>query len=135
MLVERRVEGCSLSRFEAATGLKLTTNERVKDDLPPISTFLNRLLALTIALQNILFGVFEELIATRVQGAIASGTHDVRLETLQADSFLVRDRWTIYTHLATGAETRLLTIVQKVRNRPISRDAGLDHRRDPRAIL
>jgi predicted RNA methylase len=135
MLVEGRIEGCSLSRFEAATGLKLTTDEGLKDDLPPISIFLNRLLALTIAMQNILFGVFEELIATRVQGAIASGTYDVGLETLKADSFIVRDRRAIYTHLATGAETRLLTIMQKVRNRPVSLDTALDHRRDPRAVL
>ena len=135
MLVECRVDGCSLSKFEDSTGLKLTTKEGLKDELPPISTFLNRLLALPIALQNILFGVFEELIATRVQGAIASGTYDVGLETLQADSFIVRDRRTIYTHLGSGAETRLLTIVQKVRNRPVALDAALEHRRNPRAVL
>ncbi|MET4449262.1 hypothetical protein ABIB75_007575 [Bradyrhizobium sp. GM2.2] len=50
-----KVEGCSLERFEDATGLKLTDINGLRDDLPPITSFLNRLLALTIDLQNILF--------------------------------------------------------------------------------
>lgn len=135
MLVEGRVEACGLGTFEDATGLKLTTQDGMKEELPPISTFLNRLLALPIAMQNTLFGVFEELIATRVQGAIASGIYDVGLETLHADSFVIRDRRTIYTHFGSGAETRLLTIVQKVRNRPVPLERALEHLRDPRAAL
>ena len=82
----------------------------IKDELPPITTFLNRLLALTIELQSILFTAFEQLLDAKVQGAIASGVYDVGLETLTAESFIVTDRKTIYTHPATGAETRLLTI-------------------------
>ena len=54
----------------------------IKDELPPITTFLNRLLALTIRLQNILFTAFEQLLTTRIEGAIASGVYDVGLETL-----------------------------------------------------
>ena len=48
LLVRGKVEGCSLERFEAATGLKLMDANGIKDELPPITTFLNRLLALTI---------------------------------------------------------------------------------------
>ena len=59
----------------------------IKDELPPITTFLNRLLALTIDLQNVLFTAFEQLLAARIEGAIASGTYDVGLETLRAESF------------------------------------------------
>ncbi|MFX8778354.1 strawberry notch C-terminal domain-containing protein, partial [Acinetobacter baumannii] len=76
------------------------------DDLPPITTFLNRLLALTIDLQNILFMAFEQLLTARIEGAIASGTYDVGLETLRAESFTVCARDTIYTHPGTSAETR-----------------------------
>ncbi|MEO8245218.1 MAG: strawberry notch family protein, partial [bacterium] len=43
------VAGCSLMAFEEATGLNLCDDNGLKDDLPPITTFLNRLLALTIA--------------------------------------------------------------------------------------
>jgi hypothetical protein len=60
-----------------------------------------------------------------VQGAIASGVYDVGLETLTAESFVVTDRRTIYTHPATGAETRLLTIAEKRRNRPMTLDDAL----------
>jgi predicted RNA methylase len=119
LIVRGKIEGCSLERFESATGLKLTDSNGIKDDLPPITTFLNRLLALTIELQGILFTAFEQLLDARVQGAIASGVYDVGLETLTAESFVVTDRRTIYTHPATGAETRLLTISEKRSNRPM----------------
>src|SRR6202034_3117349 len=91
----------------------------MKDELPPITTFLNRLLALTINLQNVLFTAFEQLLAARIEGAIAGGTYDVGLETLTADSLVVTDRRTIYAHPGTGAETRLLTIARRERNKPV----------------
>ena len=135
LLVAGKVDGCSLQMFEDATGLKLMDANGIKDELPPITTFLNRLLALTIDLQNILFAAFEQLLAARIEGAIASGAYDVGLETLRAESFTVIERRTIYTHPATGAETRLLTIQQRERNRPVTLDAALDHFHDPRAVL
>ena len=98
LLVRGKVEGCSLERFEDATGLKLMDANGIKDELPPITTFLNRLLALTIDLQNVLFTAFEQLLAARIEGAIASGTYDAGLETLRAESFVVTDRRVIYTH-------------------------------------
>jgi predicted RNA methylase len=135
LLVRGKVEGCSLQAFEDATGLKLMDANGIKDELPPITTFLNRLLALTIDLQNVLFTAFEQLMIARIEGAIASGTYDVGLETLQAESFVVTDRRTIYTHPGTGAETRLLTITQRERNRPVTLDEVLDRLSDPRAVL
>ncbi|MCU0732755.1 MAG: strawberry notch family protein, partial [Hyphomonas sp.] len=45
LIVRGKIDGCSLQRFEAATGLKLMDANGIKDDLPPITTFLNRLLA------------------------------------------------------------------------------------------
>jgi predicted RNA methylase len=135
LLVMGKVEGCTLQTFEDATGLKLTDSTGIKDELPPITTFLNRLLALTIDLQNILFTAFEQLLTARIEGAIASGTYDVGLETLRAESFIVTDRQTIYTHPGTSAETRLLTITQRERNRPVTLDEALDRRSDPRSVL
>src|SRR6185312_4183913 len=135
LLARGKVDGCSLDRFEDATGLKLTDTNGLKDELPPITTFLNRLLALTIELQNILFTAFEQLLTARIEGAIASGIYDVGLETLRAESFIVTDRRTIYAHPATGAETRLLTISQRERNHPVQLDDALDRLCDARAIL
>jgi predicted RNA methylase len=134
LLVRGKVEGCSLQAFEDATGLKLMDANGIKDELPPITTFLNRLLALTIDLQNVLFTAFEQLLTARIEGAIASGIYDVGLETLRAESFVVTDRRAIYTHPGTGAETRLLTIMQRERNRPVTLDGALDRLSDPRAV-
>jgi len=135
LLVSGKVEGCSLDRFESATGLKLMDDNGIKDELPPITTFLNRLLALTIDLQGVLFSAFEHLLTAKVDGAIRSGVYDIGLETLQAESFVVTDSQVIHAHPGTGAETRLLTITRRERNRPTSRDDALGHLSDPRARL
>ncbi len=130
LLVRGKIEGCSLQRFETATGLRLMDANGIKDDLPPITTFLNRMLALTIELQGVLFTAFEQLLNARIEGAIAAGTYDMGLETLRAESFVVTDRETIYTHPGTGAETRLLTIKQRQRNRPVTLDEALSRLRE-----
>jgi len=135
LVVRGKVEGCSLEMFEDATGLNLTDANGIKDELPPITTFLNRLLALTIDLQHVLFTAFEQLLTARIEGAIASGTYDAGLETLRAESFVVADRRVIYTHLETGAETRLLTITERRRNRPVTLDEALDRLSDSCAAL
>jgi len=135
LIVRGKVEGCSLERFESATGLKLMDTNGIKDELPPITTFLNRLLALTIELQGILFTAFEQLLDAKVAGAIASGVYDIGLETLTAESFVVIERSNIYTHPATGAETRLLTIAERRRNRPTTLDTALGWLDDPHARL
>ena len=129
------VAGCSLGAFEDATGLSLTDDNGLKDDLPPITTFLNRLLALTIHMQGILFTAFEELLAQRIEGAIAAGVYDLGLETLRAESFQVTDARVIYTHPGSGAETQLLSIAQKQRNMPLSLADALDWLEDPKARL
>ncbi|MBB3965821.1 strawberry notch-like NTP hydrolase domain-containing protein [Rhizobium metallidurans] len=131
------VAGCSLETFEAITGLSLTSDEGgLKDELPPIHTFLNRMLALTIAMQNLLFEAFEQLLAARIEGAIAAGVYDRGLETLTADRMTVKDRRLIYTHPVTGAQSHLLTIERMDRNKPmLLADALGLVERDPRARL
>jgi len=129
------VAGCSLGAFEDATGLNLTDDNGLKDDLPPITTFLNRLLALTIDMQAVLFAAFEELLDQRIEGAISAGVYDLGLETLRAESFCVTDARVIYTHPGSGAETQLLTIAEKRRNAPTSLADALDWLDDPKARL
>jgi predicted RNA methylase len=125
LLVAGKVEGCSLETFEAATGLSLMDSNGMRDVLPPITTFLNRLLALTIDLQNLIFAVFEQLLAARIEGAIAAGVYDIGLETLMAESFVVTDRRAIHTHATSGAETQLLAILRRERNEPPSVEEAL----------
>ncbi|WP_026155648.1 strawberry notch family protein [Paracoccus sp. N5] len=129
------VAGCSLGAFEDATGLSLTDDNGLKDDLPPITTFLNRLLALTIDMQAVLFSAFEELLDQRIEGAIAAGVYDLGLETLRAESFRVTEARVIYTHPGSGAATQLLTIAEKRRNTPTSLADALDWLDDPQARL
>ena len=129
------VQGCTLGQFEDATGLTLSDANGLKDDLPPITTFLNRLLALTIDMQGVLFSAFEDLLEGRIEGAIAAGVYDLGLETLRAESFRVTDRRVIYTHPGSGAETQLLTIAQRVRNRPVCLADALAWLDDPKARL
>ena len=136
LLFAGKVEGCSLEAFQAATGLHLTDQDgSLREELPPITTFLNRLLALTIELQNTLFGVFEDLLRARIEGAQASGTYDVGVETLTAESLVVTDRRSLYVHPQTGAETQVFTIRRRERNRPFSLAEALDRADDPRALL
>ena len=131
-----KVECCSLTRFEETTGLDLSDRDgSLREDLPPITTFLNRLLALPIALQNGLFAVFEELLASRIESAIAAGSYDVGVETLTADSLRIAERRTIHTHAASGAETRLFKVMRRDRNRPLPAGDALALARDPRARL
>lgn len=114
------IEGCSLETFETITGLSLTAEEGgLKDELPPIHTFLNRMLALAIAMQNLLFDAFEQLLAARIEGAIAAGVYDKGLETLTADRMTVKERKLVYTHPVTGAQSHLLTIERMDRNKPM----------------
>jgi predicted RNA methylase len=136
LLYMGKVDGCSLQAFEDATGLRLTDNDgSLREDLPAITTFLNRLLALTIDLQNTLFGVFDDLFQAKVEGAIASGTYDIGVETIMAESLVVTDRRTLYTHPQSGAETRLFTITRRDRNRPFTLAEALERARDRHAKL
>lgn len=137
LLQAGRIEACSLDRFESITGLSLTSEEGgLRDELPPIQTFLNRMLALTIAMQNVLFEAFEQLLAARIEGAIAAGIYDKGLETIAADSMTVTERRLIYTHPVTGAQSHLLTIERRDRNAPmLLHDVQALVGRDPRAKL
>jgi hypothetical protein len=91
----------------------------LREELPPITQFLNRVLALRIAMQNRLFASFEQLLEARIEAAVAAGIYEIGVETLIAESFRVVERRTVYTHAATGAETRCYRVLRKDRNRPL----------------
>jgi predicted RNA methylase len=119
LLYAGKIDGCSLADFQDRTGLDLTDQDgSLKEELPPITQFLNRVLALRIDLQNTLFAAFEQLLEARIEAAIASGTYDIGVETLIAESFHIAERRTVCTYAATGAETRCDRVLRKDRNRP-----------------
>ena len=122
-----RVEGCSLTKFQDATGLDLLDEDgSLREELPPITQFLNRVLALRIDLQNTLFAAFEGLLEARIEAAIAAGFYDIGVETLTAESFRVAERRTVHTHAATGAETRCYRVLRKDRNHPLPLAEAID---------
>ena len=120
------VPGWSLGRFEEATGLKLTYEGALKEDLPPMPKFLNRLLALPIEEQNALFAELESRVESNIEQAVEAGTYEVGVETLRADSLTVTGSETLYTHPDTCAETALVEILRRDRLAPTTADAALD---------
>lgn len=73
-----------------------------------MSKFLNRLLALKVDEQNIVFGEFESLRQQKYDDAIASGTLDTGISNVKADKISVNQEETIYTDEKTGSETKYI---------------------------
>ena len=112
------LDAMTLETFMARTSLKLLDEDgglKPPDDLPPIHTFLNRLLALRIADQNALFADFDRILSGILEKAAASGDLDRGLEDIEAEELEVTDQETIRTDVVTGAETALITFSLKVR--------------------
>ena len=120
-----RIEGWNAERFQESTGLKIVHEGGLKDDLPPMPKFLNRLLALPIAEQNQLFAELEERIAANIEQAIEAGSYEVGVETVTADSLAVAGRETLYEHPGTGAATELVEIVRRDRLEPTGAETAL----------
>ena len=119
------IPGWSLDRFADATGLKLVHEGNLKEDLPPMPRFLNRLLALPIDEQNQLFAELEERIAANIEQAMEAGAYEVGVETVRADSLAIAGRATLYEHPGTGAVTELVEIVRRDRLEPLDADTAL----------
>ena len=119
------IEDWSLERFETATGLSLTYEGGLKEDLPPMPKFLNRLLALPIAEQNALFAALEERIAALIAEAMESGSYDRGVEIVHADSLVLASREPVFTHEATGAVTELCEIQRRDKLEPLTAEAAL----------
>lgn len=118
----------TLEDFQTKTGLSLMDAEgqlRGSEDLPPINTFLNRLLALRIADQNALFAEFEAILSGVLERAAASGQLDHGVEDIAAEDLEVLSEEVVRTDAATGAETRLVTFSLRTRRELLSAEAAL----------
>ena len=120
------VDGWTLERFETATGLSLLTGEgAVREALPPMSRFLNRLLALPIDDQNALFAALEVRIAAKVAEAVEGGVYEQGVETVRADSLTLESREAVFVHAASGAATALCAIRRRDRLKALTADGAL----------
>ena len=105
-----KIAAMTIDEFERKTALKLRDGEgglASAENLPPLHTFLNRMLALRIADQNALFDEFETRLRAILERAEASGQLDKGVEDVVPDEVeLISD--TVIRTDKTGAETRLL---------------------------
>ncbi|MCC5655121.1 strawberry notch family protein [Nostoc sp. XA013] len=116
-----------LGTFEQMTRLSLTSHEGgMKIDLPPLRQFLNRLLALRIGMQNIIFERFELLLSQQIEAAIAAGIFEAGVETLRAERFTVESCEPVYIHPQTGSVTNYLKIERTQRNNIKTADEMLE---------
>jgi hypothetical protein len=124
-LARGELDSLTLAAFERKTGLSLLDADgRLKgpDELPPINTFLNRVLALRIADQNALFADYEKILAGVIERAAAAGQLDHGVEDIVADDLRVLSEDVVRTDPATGAETRLVTFSLRTRRDFLSAD-------------
>jgi predicted RNA methylase len=121
LLYAGKLQSVSFASFQKLTGLKLEgEGGSLREDLPPIQRWLNRLLALRIALQNAIFDEFMGLIEARVAAAREAGTLDLGVETVPVDSFEILDDRVLRTDPRSGATTHLLRVELTRRLRPMS---------------
>jgi predicted RNA methylase len=120
LLFAGKLASVSLGRFQELTGLRLEAEGgALREDLPPIQRWLNRLLALRIDLQNAIFDEFLGLIEARVAAAREAGTLDQGVETVPVDRFEILDDAVIRTDPCSGATTHLLRLELARRFRPM----------------
>ena len=117
-----------LDRFEEATGLKLTYDGTIREDLPPMPRFLNRLLALPIDEQNALFAELETRIEAAIEQAVEAGTFERGVETIHADGLSLASREPLFEHEGSGAVTELVEIARRDRLEPLTAEAALRRR-------
>jgi hypothetical protein len=118
-----RGEGVSiaLSDFEQQTGLQLRDPQTggPRRETPDIRQFLNRLLSMTVESQEGVFHDFSQRLDQVIELAMQQGTFDVGVETLKADAIEKRQETVIATEPATGAETRHVELLVRVRRHPL----------------
>ncbi len=121
LLYAGKIQSVSFGRFQELTGLRLEAEGgSLREDLPPIQRWLNRLLALRIALQNAIFEEFLGLIEARVAAAREAGTLDLGVETVPVESFEILGDRLLRTDPRSSATTHLLRLELVRRLRPMS---------------
>ncbi len=109
------------------TGLRLVTREgALLEELPPIQRFLNRVLALPIALQNAVFSALMEKINLALARARDAGRLDVGLETLRGDRITAGAAQELRCCETTGAITSLVPVKVEQRRSYLSAAAVLE---------
>lgn len=116
-----RVEGVTMTDLEKGMGLKMRDeNGEAAKELPPMSTFLNRVLSLTIDHQNRVFNAFSERLDDVIAKAEKAGTLDTGIESYKADKISKVSEQVVFTDPRSGAETKHVHLLSQTRNHPVS---------------
>lgn len=127
LLHDGKLASTTLEAFTELTGLKLINADdgSLLEHLPPIQRWLNRILALRIALQNAIFDEYLGLIEARVEAAREAGTLDLGVESIMAERITILDRTVIRRDPVSGAETEILRLETEERYKPVALDRAL----------
>ncbi len=121
LLAMGKLKSTSLAEFQRMSGLELTDQDGIlREDLPPIQRWLNRILAMRIAVQNAIFDEFLTLVETRVAAAKEAGTFDIGVETISVEACQVLSDTVIRTDPVTGATSHLLELSLTQRRKVLS---------------
>lgn len=121
LLAMGKLKSTSLAEFQRMSGLELTDQDGIlREDLPPIQRWLNRILAMKIAVQNAIFDEFLTLVETRVSAAKEAGTFDIGVETVAVEACEVLSDTVIRTDPVTGATSHLLELSLTQRRKVLS---------------
>ena len=121
LLATGKLKSTTLAEFQMMSGLELTDQDGVlREDLPPIQRWLNRILAMKIAVQNAIFDEFLTLVETRVSAAKEAGTFDIGVETIAVEACEVLSDTVIRTDPVTGATSHLLELSLTQRRKVLS---------------
>jgi predicted RNA methylase len=120
LLFDGKLRSITFGEFQRLTGLELEgEGGGLKEELPPIQRWLNRILALRIHLQNAIFDEYLGLIKARVEAAREAGTLDLGVESINAERITILDRTVIRRDPVSGAETEILRLETEERYKPI----------------
>lgn len=122
----------SVEDFETKTALKLRSDEGAAvapESMPPLHTFLNRLLALKISDQNALFGEFQTRFTAIIDTARSKGTLETGVEDIVAEDMDHVSTRTIRTD-PTGGLTELHHFSIRSRRKLLDLDAAKALMRD-----
>ena len=127
LLADGKLKSATLIDFQRRSGLKIVSEDGIlEEDLSPIQRWLNRILALPIAMQNAIFEEFLGLVEARVSAAREAGSLDVGVETLRVEQAEIVEDIVLRTDGRTGATSHLLQLALKTRARPISLERVLE---------
>lgn len=129
----KQVAGLSIDEFQRQLGLKLLNEEGdlLKDKLPPVKQFLNRLLSMNVGPMDRLFDEFASRLDQAVEAAAEAGLLNIGMETVIADSIEVMSPpRVVYTEPRSKAESVYTELKVWRRNVTLSYDALLEKHAD-----